>query len=176
MRARGWCNVHYRRWLRTGDPLLVKVIHGDVEARFWSKVDKNGPRGCWLWTGCLNDDGYGLLGIGGTRNRLAHRWSYERHVGPIPAGLELDHKCRVRSCVNHAHLEPVTRDENQRRGATNGNKTECPQGHPYDDENTQWVLVRVCRACRTAQKRRSARKSDRRVTDGGPSPARSFQL
>lgn len=148
VRARGWCNVHYRRWLRTGDPILVKVIHGDTEARFWSKVIDLGT--CWVFTGHLNETGYGMLGVGGNKNQLAHRWSYEHFVGPIPDGLVIDHLCRVRNCVNPKHLEPVTIGENSARSPLAGvNKTHCINGHEYTTENTQIVVTRVCRACRS---------------------------
>lgn len=69
--------------------------------------------GCWVWGLSTNADGYGL-----TERTLAHRLLYERHVGPIPEGMELDHLCRVRLCVNPAHMEPVTHLENVRRGAS----------------------------------------------------------
>jgi hypothetical protein len=74
---------------------------------------------CWLWTGARTHAGYGLLTIN-YANHYAHRWSYELHVGPIPPGLDLDHLCRVRHCVNPEHLEPVTRKTNLNRGAGNG--------------------------------------------------------
>lgn len=72
--------------------------------------------GCWLWTGCVSHQGYALLVVGGKKRRV-HRLLYEGVVGPIPDGLVLDHKCRVRGCVNPDHLEPVTSAENTRRGA-----------------------------------------------------------
>ncbi len=72
------------------------------------------PDGCWHWTGSRVHNGYGLFWIGGSNVR-AHRAMYELMVGPIPAGLDLDHLCRVRHCVNPEHLEPVTRAENLRR-------------------------------------------------------------
>jgi hypothetical protein len=83
--------------------------------RLWSKVDKTD--GCWLFTGALNNKGYGVIherGKGGT-NLYAHRVSYGLLVGPIPDDLELDHLCRVTRCVNPEHLEAVTHAENMRR-------------------------------------------------------------
>ena len=132
--------------------------------------------GCWLWTASQLPDGYGHF-WNGTRMQPAHRWAYEQFVGPIPEGLEIDHLCKVRNCVNPDHLEPVTHDENCRRssaGDIERAKTQCPKGHPYDDENTLWLertgrpgrWKRSCRACtrdRMARKRWAARltRSDR---------------
>ncbi len=70
------------------------------------------PDGCWVWTGYLSP--YGKFGVSG-RRPVAHRWSYEYHVGPIPDGLTIDHLCRNPSCVRPDHLEPVTLQENMRR-------------------------------------------------------------
>lgn len=118
--------------------------------RVW--LDANG---CWLWTGARSSNGYGAVSIGG-RVVGAHRAVYELLAGPIPAGLQLDHLCRVRRCVNPAHLEPVTARENQLRGV-HGLKTHCPAGHPYDEENTYIHPgrgVRDCRLCRRESARR----------------------
>lgn len=95
------------------------------------------PGGCWLWTAPLRNDGYGEIGSGGREGKqiLAHRASYLSFVGPIPDGLELDHLCRVRCCVNPAHLEPVTRAENNRRGLNGVLKTHCKRGHLFVPEN-----------------------------------------
>ncbi len=92
-----------------------------VETRALRKIEPCPTTGCWIWLGALHRNGYGNIRVGsmkdGTRgHRVAHRALYEALVGPIPAGMELDHLCRVRSCVNPAHLEPVTRRENLRRG------------------------------------------------------------
>lgn len=114
VRATGYCRMHQSRYVRHGDPLFVKEIHGDLEARLWSKVDKTGPGGCWLWIGTINGAGYGTFRLNG-ETIGAHRAVYEHVVGPIPAGLHIDHLCRVRNCVNPEHLEPVTPSENIRR-------------------------------------------------------------
>lgn len=87
----------------------------------------------WLWRGSQTHNGYGHL-MRGYKEFLAHRWAYERAVGPVPAGLQLDHLCRVRLCVNPAHLEPVTPRENSRRGANGVMKTTCAHGHPKTEE------------------------------------------
>ena len=114
--------------------------------------------GCWLWQGQISRNGYGRHRVGPGRPLVAaHRVSYEHFVGEIPEGLQLDHTCRVRNCVNWAHLEPVTGSENtKRQDHAERRKTECPQGHPYDDENT---IVRKdgFRRCRTCERERRGR-------------------
>lgn len=100
----------------------------------------------------------------GTRRlALGHILAYEALVGPVPNGLELDHQCNVRSCVNPKHLEPKTHRENVLRGqspsAIAATKTHCPAGHPYDDANTYPKKKttkkpnggRGCRLCRAAK-------------------------
>lgn len=122
---------------------------------FWAKVDTGGslplPPGvgpCWPWTGYVGRNGYGYAAKG----KLAHRLAYEAIVGPVPVGLDLDHLCRVRACVNPAHLEPVTRAENLWRGAL-ARLTACPRGHPYDriDHHKH---RRSCSICKRAKDRR----------------------
>lgn len=90
--------------------------------------------GCLVWRGALNPKGYGLFYVD-NRNALAHRYAYENTNGSVPTGLELDHLCRVRACVNVDHLEAVTHAENMARGA-HAMKTHCKYGHPYDEVNT----------------------------------------
>jgi len=111
--------------------------------RFWNKVEIADK--CWLWTAGLTEKGYGYYANRGGSNR-AHRAAYEALLGPVPAGLVLDHLCHTqdrtcpggptcphRRCVNPAHLEPVTHAENARRGLRS-QKTHCPEGHEYVPE------------------------------------------
>ena len=134
--------------------------------KFWNKVDLSDPGGCWMWVAACTRGGYGHFQLGGRWVR-AHRFSYEALVGPIPPGLQIDHLCRVRACVNPAHLEPVTCRENLLRGDTltarNAAKTHCPQGHSYDEANTYIRSTggRNCRACdRDSARRRRAGTHD----------------
>jgi hypothetical protein len=93
----------------------------DIVQRFFRLVLKTET--CWLWQGALDKNGYGTFVVGsrtdGSRRHVkAHRWAYERFVGPIPLGFEPDHVCRVNNCVrpDPHHLEVVTHRENVRRG------------------------------------------------------------
>lgn len=110
--GRGLCKRHWQQERRTGAPTSPPATDA-----FWAKVDKDGPGGCWLWTGYTSPRGYGDTGrYGLSRTRLAHRIAYELTLGRIPEGMQLDHLCRVRRCVNPEHLEPVTPRENIARG------------------------------------------------------------
>jgi hypothetical protein len=121
-----------------------------------AKVEE-GPTGCWLWTASVKANGYAQFNDG-AHNHNAHRLVYSLLVGPIPDGLELDHLCHVRHCVNPGHLEPVTHAENVRRAADR--VVQCPQGHPYDDVNTyRWRGARLCRTCRTRRNKERTRVS-----------------
>jgi hypothetical protein len=129
-----------------------------IEQRFWSRVEKTD--GCWLWTGGRGSAGYGSLTRNHRRDRIgAHRFAYELLVGPIPKGKQLDHLCRVRHCVNPAHLEPVTIKENVLRGegitARLSRQTHCKHGHEFTPENTgRQGAGRYCRTCHRASWKR----------------------
>lgn len=154
----GMCEMHYKRWKNHGTTDFVG--HGSPTDRFWRRVNKATASGCWEWTG-QEGHGYGFIEVDG-RRILVHRFSYELLVGPIPAGLVIDHLCRNTRCVNPDHLEPVTSVENTMRGQTlaaiNAAKTTCPNGHPlpeYVKGGTRWC--NVCRRANDARKRAEAR-------------------
>jgi hypothetical protein len=102
-------------------------------------------------------NGYGRF-KDGLRDVRAHRAAYEFTIGPIPAGLQIDHLCRNRACVNPSHLEAVTAAENTLRGesvsAVEARRMNCPAGHPYLGENLRiYRGMRYCRACGRLRKR-----------------------
>lgn len=136
-----------------------------TEERLLEKIDKDAPGGCWRWTGAIGTHGYGRFRAGG-KTCQAHRITYELLKGPIPPDRDLDHLCRNRWCVNPDHLEPVSRRTNLLRGQTftaaNAAKTHCPQGHPYDDENTMYDGGgRKCKECNRRKVRRYYREKKR---------------
>lgn len=149
----------------------------NADDRFWAKVDRlaSSPwwehNGCWPWIGSIDTTGYGGF-WNGSKLARAHRWSYERFVGPIPEGLHIDHLCRNHRCVNPAHLEPVTNRENALRGmsrnAQNARKTHCQKGHPFSGENLQINCNgnRVCRQCQSTYHKERRARLRRRLSSG----------
>lgn len=144
----------------------IERLTARVVDRFWAKVEKGD--GCWLWTGNVAGGGYGRFypGKPGPVSIAAHRFAYEVEVGPIPDGLVLDHTCRVRLCVNPAHLDAVTQRENVIRSegliADQLRQTHCKRGHPLSGSNLYiYKTERHCRTCRRAE--RIAREARERV-------------
>jgi hypothetical protein len=124
--------------------------------------------GCHLWTGRLNNCGYGVMTFTQAGYRTAtlsaHKVSYELTNGRVPDGLVIDHLCRVRHCVNPDHMEAVTSRENVMRSpvaqaAINARKTHCPQGHLYTPENMYTVTKAGGRQCRICGSERNASKA-----------------
>lgn len=136
----------------------------------WLPGRKNTPgwvedgAGCHIWVGCRNDRGYGSVRVNG-RTISAHRARYEREVGPIPEGMELDHFACDNGpgcCCNPRHCRPVTRRENilrsEAQSAINAAKTHCKNGHPLTGSNLAPTVlkqrgIRRCVECRNARAR-----------------------
>lgn len=134
---------------------IFELLDPRLPERFWSKVSPCPMSGCWLWTAHASPQGYGRIGTGGHTTDCAHRVAYRALVGVIADGLVLDHLCRVRCCVNPAHLEAVKHTENCRRGvaaevnsARLRSATHCARGHAYTKDNTRVLRgIRRCRTC-----------------------------
>ena len=111
--------------------------------------------GCWTFTGTINNKGYGAI-----LQTTAHRYIYQQVVGPIPAGLQIDHLCMNKTCVNPAHLEPVTAKENMRRRGVA--ETHCRKGHEFTAENS-YLHGNGSKECRTCRYERWSSKLGRPV-------------
>jgi hypothetical protein len=139
-----------------------------VFERIEEKISPEPNSGCWLWMGSISPNGYAYVYVQAKRGPdLVHRILYEQKNGYIPTGLELDHLCRVRCCVNPDHLEPVTRRENVRRGlgpvARNMQKTHCPRGHELSNRaGKNPNQYRDCHICARMRRQREEVKAKNR--------------
>lgn len=161
LKARGWCNLHYKRWWKNGDPLIGRPRYDWPEnllrrLRFCPPTTL--PAGCIEFTGARTPRGYGTVTLPVYRVTLAHRAAYEMVRGPIPDGLELDHLCLNPPCVNPAHLEPVTHLENVRRHY---------RAQPVPSHGTTARYQRGCR-CDECRGSNTTYERDRRARDVDP--------
>lgn len=180
VKGHGWCSKHYTRWRKSGDPLVCENPASLTwQERFWRKVDKyggypnfedplmllSGEDGeCWLWTGHLNNAGYGKFNSLSMGNWLAPRLSLHM-LGRLQDGHTVDHLCRRPQCVNPDHLESVPMLTNIRRSSAISQRhrarTHCGRGHEFTEDNT---LQRSDggRRCRTCQRADNLKKMERR--------------
>lgn len=160
IKVRIWCTKHYTLWYRYGDPLGGPAKH-PISIWYLNTLSVLPSNECWPWPGHIDKNGYGTATLDG-RDQRAHRVSYETFVGPIPDGLQLDHTCHTedlscpggitcphRRCVNPSHLEPVTHNENIRRGRPKRARSVCRNGHPYDESAPRRGKWHVCIICKT---------------------------
>lgn len=151
-------------------------MNTDVLNRFMGLVMTDTETGCWEWIGSVNSWGYGVYTYPGQTSHAAHRIAYEHWKGTIPRGLDIDHLCSRRDCVNPAHLEAVTRGENIRRSHARNprpERTTCHLGHPFDEANTAFDK-RGFRNCRICNVRRTLAYRERRRHEGVSKPASEF--
>lgn len=122
-KARGYCDKHYRRALKHGSPHLPGRNYLDPEEAFAARIEPLVGGDCLLWMGSINweRDGYGQISDHGVLKGV-HRYAWEREHGLIPDGMQVDHTCHVRTCVEISHLRLATPGQNQwnRAGADRG--------------------------------------------------------
>jgi hypothetical protein len=175
--ARGFCNTHYARWRRNGDPgpaALLREKQGScsvlecgrlahshslcgvhyqrfrkygttelptpptLEQRLLKRVVRS-EGGCWMWTGAKNLQGYGKISVQ-NHPEQAHRVSYEHYVGPIPDGMQIDHICHTRACINPDHLRPVTpKQNNEHRAGPSAVSSSGVLGVNWDKDRKKWA-------------------------------------
>lgn len=149
--------------------------------RFEKKYDID-DNGCWIWNAGHKAGGYGCF-YDGNKDISAHQFSFVYFKGPVPKGLEIDHLCEVKNCVNPNHLEAVTHAVNVQRGqsakinsARSRSKTHCPHGHEYTEQNTYLTrhhktgsYNRSCKKCREVcvKKFQSAKRGNRSKAKSG---------
>ena len=127
--SRTWCQKHYAKWSKYGDPLAGASHYSSPEESFAARTSRRGD--CLEWTGAIGSGGYGNIRVDGV-NTLAHRYAWERVNGPIPEGMFLDHICYNRACVKVDHLQVATHAENVRRrkGASRQSRTGVRNVYP----------------------------------------------
>lgn len=147
-RRRGWCDMHWIRWRKHGDPNVSRSYLPSTPENFWARTKPEGE--CVIWTGGTGH-GYGSVGWKG-KTVTAHRLAFYLRMGRWPDGL-LRHLCNNRLCVLHA--VEGTNSENMLDAVAAGThnharKTHCKRGHPFDEANTyHYRGRRRCRACHT---------------------------
>lgn len=133
--ARGWCNKHYRRWKKSGDPLGTKRYNDHEES---ISVHSEQIGNCLVWTGPRSELGYGRIRVNG-RLTFVHRYLWEKHNGPIECDLWIDHICRNKSCIELEHLRLVTHKQNMENLHTDSQRARSGiRGVGWDARSKKW--------------------------------------
>lgn len=137
--GRGYCKLHYSRWRKWGDPMVVNRVRcASPEESFEARTMPVTETGCLLWTGGTFAEGYGGIAVDG-RTIRAHRYAWEREHGPIPKGMHIDHRCHTRACCNVAHLRLATHTENTRnKSGPASNNTSGHRGVSWNKGTGKW--------------------------------------
>lgn len=130
--SRGLCNKHYLNERRRG---RLPVLNKSTEDRFWEKVDKT--QDCWVWTAASKPAGYGEFYFAGQVG-YAHRYAYERFIGPVPDGMVIDHKCRNKGCVRPDHLHAVEFAVNMQNLGIHANNSSGYRGVSFHKRSRSW--------------------------------------
>lgn len=149
-----YCEKHYSRVKRHGDPNFALKDHTPARERWKKRYIVDPKTGCWEWTG-VKSGSYGVISDGQGVQLIAHRLVWEETGHVLIKGMELDHRCFNKGCVNPDHLEQVSHTVNVRRGSKNGSnflKTQCDNGHEFTPENT-YIRSNGWRSCRACNRR-----------------------
>lgn len=164
--AKGLCLMHYKRVRKIGSTELPVSRRTPLSERFAGKYTVDAVTGCWNWTAALNANGYGAINEGGEGRALsAHRVSYELHVGPVPAGLWVLHRCDNPSCVNPAHLFLGDALANVRDMDAKGRRVSAPRRGPRQNKGQMRRGEKHPQAKLTKEQVRAIRSSTAAGTD-----------
>ena len=131
------------------------TLSPDIKKRLFSKINKSGPNGCWVWTDSLTRAGYGRFRVGKMKY-FSHRLTYTLEKGAIPAGYDIHHKCENPACTNPDHLQPASKADHLILLNPNSQpnrfkaQTHCKHGHEFTPDNIYWIKGkwRGCKQCR----------------------------
>lgn len=143
MYAKGWCKHHYNRNYHSGEPTdgVRRPRYKTPRESFVARTRWEGE--CLVWQGSKYPNGYGQIAVGHGKMQLVHRWAWEQQHGTIPSGMQIDHMCHNRACVNIEHLRlatPKQNLENMLRGNA-GSTSGGIRGVCWDASRNKWLAT-----------------------------------